>query len=145
MMGKMLLSPTDSNKRMKNDFEKLIWKESRTNYWVTDDYNLITKTTHLREDEQKALIKSKGKTRIKSYNQTDFVKNRKAIEVQFGKYSLIASDQFLKRLAFYVGDTIDVGIEILPMKRMQSETSSGPGKELYSIWLGKVEEFPRCR
>lgn len=32
-----------------------------------------------------------------------------------------------KHLAFYVGDTIDVGVEVLPMKEMQAEMSSGPG------------------
>ncbi|MEQ9229422.1 MAG: BglII/BstYI family type II restriction endonuclease, partial [Cyclobacteriaceae bacterium] len=127
MRGKKLFSPTDLNKRMKDDFENLGWYESRTNYWVTDDYNLISRTMHLKEHEQKTLIESEGKTPIKSYNQTDFVKNRIAVEVQFGKYSFIAYDLFVKHLAFYVGDTIDVGIEILPMKTMQSEMSSGPG------------------
>lgn len=127
MRGKKLFSPSDLNKRMKDDFENLGWYESRTNYWVTDDYNLISKTMHLKENEQKSLIESEGKIPIKSYNQTDFVKNRIAVEVQFGKYSFIAYDLFVKHLAFYVGDTIDVGIEILPMKTMQSEMSSGPG------------------
>jgi len=32
-----------------------------------------------------------------------------------------------KHLAFYVGNTIEVGVEILPMKSMQAEMSSGPG------------------
>lgn len=68
-----------------------------------------------------------GRTAIYSYNQTDFVKNRVAIEIQFGKYSFIAYDLFVKHLAFYVGYAIDVGIEILPMKSMQAEMSSGPG------------------
>ena len=127
MKGKKLFSPTDLNKRMKIDFENLGWSESRTNYWVTDDYNLICKTMRLKEKDQKRLIEEEGKKPIKSYNQTDFVKNRIAVEVQFGKYSFIAYDLFVKHLAFYVGDTIDVGIEILPMKAMQSEMSSGPG------------------
>lgn len=127
MKGKNIFSPTDLNKRMKDDFQKLGWFESRTNYWVTDDYNLISKTMHLNQVEQKILIEEAGKQPIRSYNQTDFVKNRIAIEVQFGKYSFIAYDLFVKHLAFYVGDAIDVGIEILPMKVMQSEMSSGPG------------------
>ncbi|MFN0049470.1 MAG: BglII/BstYI family type II restriction endonuclease [Cytophagales bacterium] len=127
MKGKMLFSPSDLNKRMKVDFEKLDWRESRTNYWVTDNYNLICKTMNLSEADQKKMIEDQGKKPIKSYNQTDFVKNRIAIEVQFGKYSFIAYDLFVKHLAFYVGDTIDVGIEILPMKIMQAEMSSGPG------------------
>ncbi|MGB5943731.1 MAG: BglII/BstYI family type II restriction endonuclease [Leeuwenhoekiella sp.] len=127
MRGRMLFSPTAINKRMKTDFEKLNWFESRTDYWVTDDYNLISKTMHLKSDEQKKIIEGEGKMAIRSYNQTDFVKNRIAVEVQFGKYSFVAYDLFVKHLAFYVGDTIDVGIEILPMKSMQSQMSSGPG------------------
>lgn len=127
MKGKKLFSPSDLNARIKVDFEKLGWFESRTNYWVTDDYDLISRTMHLSADDQKKIIEETGRTAIKSYNQTDFVKNRIAVEVQFGKYSFIAYDLFVKHLAFYVGDTIDVGIEILPMKSMQSEMSSGPG------------------
>lgn len=71
-----------------------------------------------------------------SYNQTDFVKDRVAIEVQFGKYAFVAYDLFVKYLAFYVRDQIDVGVEILPMKSLQSEMSSGPGYyegELYNV------------
>lgn len=127
MKGKKLFSPVDLNKRIKEDFENLNWFESRTNYWVTDDYKLISKTLHLKADEQRKIIESEGKIPIRSYNQTDFVKNRIAVEVQFGKYSFIAYDLFVKHLAFYVGDEIDVGIEILPMKSMQLEMSSGPG------------------
>lgn len=56
--------------------------------------------------------------------------------MQFGKYSFVAYDLFVKHLAFYVGDKIDVGIELLPMKSLQSEMSSGPGYyegELYNV------------
>lgn len=127
MKGKALFSPTDINKKMKEDFEKLDWYESRTNYWVTDDYRLITSIMHMKDVDQKKIIEEHGKTPIRSYNQTDFVKNRIAVEVQFGKYSFIAYDLFVKHLAFYVGNTIEVGVEILPMKRMQAEMSSGPG------------------
>ena len=48
-----------------------------------------------------------------------------AIEVQFGKYAFVAYDLFVKHLAFYVGDKIDVGVEILPTKALQSQMSSG--------------------
>lgn len=77
-----------------------------------------------------------GETPIFSYNQTDFVKERVALEVQFGKYSFVAYDLFVKHLAFYVRDQIDVGIEILAMKSMQARMSSGPGYfegELYNV------------
>ena len=48
-----------------------------------------------------------------------------AVEVQFGKYAFVAYDLFVKHMAFYVGDAIDVGIEILPMKELQTQMSSG--------------------
>ncbi len=73
---------------------------------------------------------------IFSYNQTDFIKERVAVEVQFGKYAFVAYDLFVKHLAFYVRDEIDVGIEILAMKSLQSQMSSGPGYyegELYNV------------
>lgn len=76
-------------------------------------------------EKQKEEIIAAGETPIFSYNQTDFVKERVAIEVQFGKYSFVAYDLFVKHLAFYVGDQIDLGVEILPMKELQQEMSSG--------------------
>jgi len=118
MKGKELFSPVAINKKFAVELEKTGWAESRTSYWVTDDYDLITKTLHLSADDQKSLIEKEGKSPIRSYNQTDFMKNRIAIEVQFGKYSFIAYDLFVKHLAFYVGNSIEVGVEILPMKSM---------------------------
>lgn len=87
-------------------------------------------------EEQKKEIEASGEKPVFSYNQTDFVKSRVALEVQFGKYSFVAYDLFVKHLAFYVGDHIDVGIEILPMKELQSNMSSGVSYyegELYNV------------
>ncbi len=55
------------------------------------------------------------------------MKDRIALEIQFGKYSFVAYDMFVKHMAFFVGDVIDVGIEILPIKHFQSQMSSGVG------------------
>ncbi|MGE0404945.1 MAG: BglII/BstYI family type II restriction endonuclease [Candidatus Korobacteraceae bacterium] len=126
-LGRLLYAPIKINEAFKAQFEKREWKDTRTNYWVTDDYQLIRETVTLSADEQKKRIHASGKTPIFSYNQTDFVKQRVAVEVQLGKYSFIAYDIFVKHLAFYVGDKIDVGVEILPMKSMQEHMSSGPG------------------
>lgn len=90
----------------------------------------------LSPDEQKKEIEASGREAIYSYNQTDFVKDRVAVEVQFGKYPFVAYDLFIKHLAFYVGDRIDVGVEILPMKSLQSRMSSGIAYyegELYNV------------
>ena len=56
--------------------------------------------------------------------------------MQFGKYSFVAYDLFVKHMAFYIGNLIDVGVEILAMKSLQEEMSSGVGYyegELYNL------------
>jgi Restriction endonuclease BglII len=136
MAGKILYSPIDMNKAFSGLLTQRGWSESRVNYWVTKSERLIRQTLSKSADEQKAEIEAAGETPIFSYNQTDFVKDRVAIEVQFGKYSFVAYDLFVKHLAFFVRDQIDVGIEILAVKALQSNMSSGPGYyegELYNI------------
>ena len=136
MRGKMLFSPIAMNKAFSELLAKKRWAESRVTYWVTSSEKLIRQTLTKSAEEQKAEIEAAGEKPIFSYNQTDFVKERVALEVQFGKYSFVAYDLFVKHLAFYVRDQIDVGIEILAMKSLQSAMSSGPGYfegELYNI------------
>lgn len=136
MKGKILYSPIEMNK----SFDKLLknreWQESRVSYWVTKSEKLIRKTLAMPPEKQKKEIEAAGELPIFSYNQTDFVKDRVAVEVQFGKYSFVAYDLFVKHLAFYIGDHIDVGIEILPMKSLQSQMSSGVAYyegEIYNV------------
>ncbi len=134
--GKLLYSPIEMNRNFNTLFKSLSWSEQRTAYWVTSDAQLIRKTMQLSADQQKAEIEAAGLRPIYSYNQTDFVKERVAVEVQFGKYSFVAYDLFVKHMAFYVGDVIDVGVEILPMKELQEQMSSGVAYyegELYNL------------
>ncbi len=136
MKGRLLYSPVEMNKTFKRLLGGKEWHESRVSYWVTKDARLIRKTLPLPPEEQKREIEEAGEAAIFSYNQTDFVKDRVAVEVQFGKYSFVAYDLFVKHLAFYVGDQIDVGIEILPMKSLQAQMSSGVSYyegELYNV------------
>jgi hypothetical protein len=136
MSGHVLFSPIEMNKAFSALLAGRDWKESRVSYWVTKSERLIRQTLSKPAEEQKAEIEAAGEVPIFSYNQTDFVKDRVALEVQFGKYAFVAYDLFVKHLAFYVRDQIDVGIEILAMKSLQSNMSSGPGYfegELYNI------------
>lgn len=133
---KLLFSPKDMNRAMTEQLAARDWTEERTAYWVTDDAKIIRRTLMLDAAAQKAEIEAAGKQPLLSYNQTDFVKERVAVEVQFGKYAFVAYDLFVKHMAFFVGDKIDVGIEVLPMKSLQSEMSSGVGYyegELYNL------------
>jgi hypothetical protein len=136
MKGRLLYSPVDMNKSFKKFLGEKNWTENRVTYWVTKDERLIRKTLTMSPEKQKKEIESTGAIPIFSYNQTDYMKDRVAIEVQFGKYSFVAYDLFVKHLAFYIGDKIDLGVEILPMKSLQSQMSSGVAYyegELYNV------------
>lgn len=76
-------------------------------------------------DRQIEAITAAGRKPILSHNQTDFMKSRIAVEVQFGKHSFATHNLFAKHLGFFVLNTIDVGIEILPMKELETQMSSG--------------------
>ena len=126
MTGKMLYSPIELNKAFNEKFNKLGWNESRYQYYITTDQKILPELTMLPYDKQKEFLISKGvKEPISSYKQTDFVKDRIAIEIQFGKYAFVAFDLFVKHLLFYSGGVINIGIEVLPTKKMQSQMSSG--------------------
>lgn len=135
-LDKLLYSPIEMNRAMRDHLGEFGWSEHRTSYWVTSDAKLIRKTMQMKPAEQKTEIEQAGLTPIMSYNQTDFVKERVAVEVQFGKYAFVAYDLFVKHMAFFVGGVIDVGVEILPMKKLQQEMSSGVAYyegELYNL------------
>ncbi len=143
-LDKLLYSPVEMNQQFKIRLSAKSWDESRVSYWVTSDWKLIQKTLTMPPDEQKQQIEQSGLVPILSYNQTDFVKERVAMEVQFGKYAFVAYDLFVKHLAFFISDKIDVGIEVLPMKSLQSQMSSGPGYyegELYNV-IGQGRGVP---
>lgn len=135
-LDKILYSPIELNRALRQHLGEFGWSEHRTSYWVTSDAKLIRKTMQMDPAQQKSEIEEAGLTPIMSYNQTDFVKERVAVEVQFGKYAFVAYDLFVKHMAFFVGDVIDVGVEILPMKELQQEMSSGVAYyegELYNL------------
>ena len=111
MRGKMLYAPIEMNKAIDAEFQKRGWAESRTSYWLTRNANLIRKTMTMNAAEQKREIEADGQTPIFSYNQTDFVKDRVAVEVQFGKYSFVAFDLFVKHMAFLLGMLSTLGLK----------------------------------
>jgi hypothetical protein len=125
-VGKTLYSPVELNEAFKTKFNKKGWLESRYRYYITTNYNTMQDLIKLPYEEQKDFLISKGiNDPLQSYKQTDFVKEQIAVEVQFGKYAFVAFDLFVKHLLFYSGGIINLGVEILPTKKMQSQMSSG--------------------
>ena len=145
MKGKLLYSPTCLNERFREVFYDLGWtKPDRISFFPTDDAELTRELLKLEPNAQKERLKALGKQIIRSYNEADFFRERVALEVQFGKYSFVQFDMFIKHAANYMQDRIDLGIEIVPMKSMEQEMSSGPPfyeKHLHEI-LRQGRIFP---
>ena len=126
MKGKELFSPRAMNAAFDKGFTKRGWKESRYSYYLTMNRELMEKSIPMSPSKQRDfLIKNGEPNPIYSYNQTDFVKEKIAVEVQFGKYAFVAYDLFVKHMMFYSGNVINLGVEILPTKKLQSRISSG--------------------
>lgn len=134
--GKIVYNPGTLNSEFKQCFYEKGWDERRRNFFVSTDPNIVKILEPLEYKDQKEKLMELGLPLLPSFNQTDFVKNKIAVEVQLGKYFAVTYDLFVKHLSFYTGQIIDVGIEIVPMKNMQKDMSSGPPwfeKEVHNV------------
>ena len=64
----------------------------------------------------------------------DFVKDRLGVEVQFGKYSFMVYNVCAKMTIFRNLGIIDCGIEIVPVKALALEMSSGVSYFEQFVW-----------
>lgn len=117
--GKILYDQKVINKK----FEEILfpegWQSVTIQYYVTEDIPTARIIANIRDkEEQKQVIEDSGHIAMRTNNQVDFVKDRIAIEVQFGKYFSVAYDLHVKHTFFFLRDDIDVGIEIIPTRKM---------------------------
>lgn len=124
--GEVLYSPSKLNRLFADEFSANDWKEMRTAYFVSEDLQTTRETVGIKDKKlQKQIITDNGFRAYNTYNQVDFVKERIAIEVQFGKYFSVQYDLHVKHTFFYERGDIDVGIEIIPMHSLMSRMSTG--------------------
>ena len=102
------------------------WQSVTTQYYVTGDIETEREIVGIRDRlKQKRMIEAKGFKAYSTNNQVDFVKDRVAVEVQFGKYFSVAYDLHVKHTFFFLRNDIDVGIEIVPTKAMCLKMDTG--------------------
>ena len=91
-----LFSPVCLHREFAQRLQRNNWQESRYSYYITLDRGLMEKSLLMSAKEQRQFLVEHGeKEPIYSYNQTDFVKEKIAVEVQFGKYAFVAYDLWL--------------------------------------------------
>ncbi len=119
-VGRTLYSPSALNKAFKRELEPKGWKSQK----VDCEYP----TTHYLE-EYKIRSSLKG-----AFRDMDFVKDRLGVEVQFGKYSFMVYNVCAKMTIFRNLNLIDCGIEIVPVKALALEMSSGVSYFEQFVW-----------
>ncbi len=125
-VGKVLYDQKALNKQFELTLFPQDWKSVTTQYYVTGDIPTAREIAGIRDkEEQKRIIEKNGHVPFRTNNQVDFVKQRVALEVQFGKYFSVAYDLHVKHTFFFLRNDIDVGIEIVPTRAMCLKMDTG--------------------
>jgi hypothetical protein len=120
MPGDMLYSPVDLNEAFKAQLEPLGWKSVRVKCEYPTEF-------YVENYEPKKLRKG-------AFREMDFVKQKLGVEVQFGKYSFMVYNVAAKMTIFRNLGFIDTGIEIVPVKALADEMSSGVSYFEQFVW-----------
>lgn len=120
MPGRILYKPGSLNKAFKREFNKRGWQT----YKVPCEY-----PTEFYTPDYEAAEIPRG-----AFREIDFVKNRVGVEVQFGKYAFMVYNVCAKMTIFHNQDIIDVGVEIVPLKELANEMSTGVSYFEQFVW-----------
>jgi Restriction endonuclease BglII len=118
--GRLFYSPPLLNRSFKEEFKKRGWGNRR----VESEYP----TTYYAPNYQHT-VEIKG-----AFRDMDFVKEKVGVEVQFGKYSFMVYNVCAKMTIFHNRGHIDAGIEIVPMKHLVQQMSSGVSYFEQFVW-----------
>lgn len=125
-LGKELYDQKAINKQFEDILFPQHWESVTTQYYVTGDIETARDIANIRDrNVQRDIILDRGFVPYRTNNQVDFVKDRVAVEVQFGKYFSVAYDLHVKHTFFFLRNDIDVGIEIIPTREMCLRMDSG--------------------
>ncbi len=135
--GKMLYDPRALTRAFDDSFSKEKWKSCRYNHYITLDRTLMQKTLEMKASLQKEFLLQNGeKDPIFRFCEVDYLKEKLAVEVQFGKHPSVVTDLFVKHTLFFTAGLTVAAIEILPSRKMAREMSTGTAffeAEVYNL------------
>jgi hypothetical protein len=117
MMGKMLYSPKEINSMLKDFLYPLGWAMS---YHVKNGMQKYREVTL----PLTYTIPETGEVCKRTFYM-DGLKNRVGLELQFGKYAFVPFDLFVKLPVFRKWGMIEVGIEVIPMRKLTYSKTEG--------------------
>lgn len=120
MLGKVLFSPRDLNAEFKAGFIKRGWSSQRVQCEYPTSYYSFGYTPKL--------------MRRGAFREMDFIKDRVGVEVQFGKYAFMVYNVCAKMTIFHNLGHIDYGVEIVPVKALADEMSTGVSYFEQFVW-----------
>ena len=121
----LLVSSEEINKRFKDGFESRGWQQRGAAFWVMRNEYLLRNVRGMAGDGQRCEVEETEHEIVRLYNRICLFKGRVAVELQFDDYAFTTRELFSEHLSSYLFDIIDVGIEILPVKELEREMSSG--------------------
>jgi hypothetical protein len=120
MPGRQLYNPRALNKEFKREFYGRGWKNCK----VPCEYP----TKFYRPDYVPKTM-SKG-----AFRDMDFLKEKLGVEVQFGKYAFMVYNVCAKMTIFRNLKHINAGIEIVPVKKLADQMSTGVSYFEQFVW-----------
>ena len=120
MLGKMLYSPAALNEEFKNYLYPRGWKHVKENCNYSPNYYV----NGYRPAEKK----------VYPFRDMDFVKDKLGVEIQFGKYSFMVYNVCAKMTIFRNFGHIETGIEIVPIKELAEQMSTGVSYFGQFVW-----------
>lgn len=121
MLGKLLFKPSSLNKAFRQQFVSRGWD---ANTRILCDYPTDFYTPDY----------SPTSTTQNAYREMDFIKNRLGVEVQFGKYAFMVYNVCAKMTIFHNEGFIDAGVEIVPLRELAKEMSTGVSYFEQFVW-----------
>ncbi len=123
MRNRVLYSPPALNEAFKEQFKIRGWLNHKVTAEYSKDFYVPDYVPPVRSSKEQV-----------AYRDMDFVKNKLGVEVQFGKYSFMVYNVCAKMTIFAKMGVIDCGIEIVPVKGLAEEMSTGVSYFEQFVW-----------
>lgn len=120
MLGKMLYSPVGLNE----EFAKYLFPRGWKHVKEQCDYSTQYYVNGYKPAERK----------VYPFRDMDFVKEKLGVEVQFGKYAFMVYNVCAKMTIFRNFGHIETGIEIVPIKELAEQMSTGVSYFEQFVW-----------